>query len=695
MDPRTGIAILTACFLLTMTAETATAVDAEQVTIAVQKGAEFLRKEHAPRMNYNGGERGMGQAALIGIALLEAGIPATDPSLQQITNFVRTQGLIATQTYGLALAIMFLDRLNDPRDIPLIQVLGVRLYRGQNVAGGWTYNSWEEIPAIEAQRLAAVLYGPGFAGGSQAVQPPNKSGTGKETVPPASGFPVLSPDRSSAAARETPRLHPEAARQLLAVRRDIVVSGRRGLGSGDDNSNTQFALVGLWVAARHGLPIHDAFALIESRFLRTQNPADGGWNYSQGGASTPAMTCAGLLGLAAGAAARDAMLVNRPTDPAQTPDSSKPAHGNDPFFQPKKDNSAQAETFPESEAPPKNAREAALKAGLKALGQVLASTQQAAPPAGNPPPAAQQIENFVGLGNTFYLLWSVERVAVALNLPTIGGVDWYDWGAGYLLAKQRPDGSWDGSTYPADINTAFALLFLLKTNFTRDLSGKIKQPVTDPGRAELRGGAGVPALFAPPVAAPKPPADPRRASLPPISDPMFPTTSLPTGTLDLTPAETLARELRQANDSEWPARLQKLKTEPGGRNTLALAWAITELDGARRQEAREALAERLARMTTETRRLLLRDPEIEIRRAAALAIAMREESLLIPELIDRLTDPSEVVIRASRAALRSLTSVDFGPEPGAGSEARLKAATAWRTWYDSQNRAAPSPAVSE
>ena len=147
MNPRARVAVLSSLGIVLLSAADGLAVDADRVAAAVQKGAEFLRKEHAPRVDYNGGGRGVGQAALVGIAMLEAGVPATDASLQQITNFVRTQGLSQTQTYALALAIMYLDRLKDPRDIPLIQVLGVRLYRGQNVAGGWTYSSWEEIPA--------------------------------------------------------------------------------------------------------------------------------------------------------------------------------------------------------------------------------------------------------------------------------------------------------------------------------------------------------------------------------------------------------------------------------------------------------------------------------------------------------------------------------------------------------------------
>src|SRR5260370_20049624 len=42
-------------------------------------------------------------------------------------------------TYGLALSILLLDRVGDPRDRPLIQALALRLIAGQTTTGGWSY----------------------------------------------------------------------------------------------------------------------------------------------------------------------------------------------------------------------------------------------------------------------------------------------------------------------------------------------------------------------------------------------------------------------------------------------------------------------------------------------------------------------------------------------------------------------------
>ena len=384
------------------------------------------------------------------------------------------------------------------------------------------------------------------------------------------------------------------------------------------------------------------------------------------------MTCAGLLGLAAGAGYRDAALTADVRPGAGAGDAGPP---DDPFFNPA---APPAPALPGPAADPSaTGRDAAIKAALTSLGQVLAASKQAA---GDGPAS---LTNFVGHGNPYYVLWSIERVAVAFGLRTIGDVDWHDLGAGYLLANQQESGAWHHSMYDDDINTSFAMLFLLKANFTANLTEKLKDRVTDPGRAELRGGGAVPVLYAPPRAAPARPSVPDApAGVTRLPDADTAVNLKLPEVVDLTPADQLAVALVGLSDEAWADELDKLRTARGGVNTLGLAWAIGRLDGDRRRDARAMLAERLARMTPDTLRGLTRDPEAEIRRAATLACAMRDDKDHIPDLIDRLTDPSEVVVRAARAGLRSLTGEDFGPPSGANADVKLKSATDWRTWYD-------------
>ena len=61
-----------------------------------------------------------------------------------------------------------------------------------------------------------------------------------------------------------------------------------------DNSNAQFAILGLHSAASAGIKIpRESWERVEKHFLETQNP-DGGWGYQRGG-SGGSMSCAGLF----------------------------------------------------------------------------------------------------------------------------------------------------------------------------------------------------------------------------------------------------------------------------------------------------------------------------------------------------------------------------------------------------------------
>src|SRR5262249_37763194 len=72
-------------------------------------------------------------------------------------------------------------------------------------------------------------------------------------------------------------------------------------GATTDNSNTQFAILALWAARRHGVPMERTLHLVALRFRTSQNQ-DGTWAYAYrfggGNPGGPPMTCVGLLGLA-------------------------------------------------------------------------------------------------------------------------------------------------------------------------------------------------------------------------------------------------------------------------------------------------------------------------------------------------------------------------------------------------------------
>src|SRR5262249_42383466 len=67
-----------------------------------------------------------------------------------------------------------------------------------------------------------------------------------------------------------------------------------------DNSNTQFAVLALWVAQKHGVPVHRSLAFAEARYRASQLDT-GGWSYMwASGNWQDSMVCSGLVGLAAG-----------------------------------------------------------------------------------------------------------------------------------------------------------------------------------------------------------------------------------------------------------------------------------------------------------------------------------------------------------------------------------------------------------
>ena len=55
-------------------------------------------------------------------------------------------------------------------------------------------------------------------------------------------------------------------------------------------------------------------------------------------------------------------------------------------------------------------------------------------------------------------------------------------------------------------------------------------------------------------------------------------------------------------------------------------------------------------MTADTLRGKLKDDDAEIRRAAAVACAMKDEKSFVPDLIEILDDPEPIVSRAAMAA---------------------------------------------
>ncbi|MEW6251409.1 MAG: DUF4159 domain-containing protein [Planctomycetota bacterium] len=169
-----------------------------------------------------------------------------------------------------------------------------------------------------------------------------------------------------------------------------------------DNSNTQFGVLGVWMAAEAGQTVPDTYwEAVAEHWLGCQN-ADGGWSYEKGGETRGTMTAAGVASLFVALDQRYA---------------------------------GQKEAGP---------IETAIERGLDWIGREYGPA--------NIESASQWL---------YYYLYGLERVGRASGYKYFRDKDWFRSGAEYLLQRQDPKGGWGGSGDMDDIrNTAFGLMFL-------------------------------------------------------------------------------------------------------------------------------------------------------------------------------------------------------------------------------------------
>ena len=299
----------------------------------------------------------------------------SDKAIGKATEVVRTLAARSDQTYDLALAILFLSRVQPgsrgPHD-DLIQRLGRRL-AGGGPAGIWDYN----VP-LDERRIDEG-----------------------------------SSDKTGADDRE------ETAELAVAP---------RPRSSDGDNSNTQFALLGIWAAGRHGFESNDALEAIDGHFRETQN-YPGRWGYKPG---------------MAGSERDDLRGADGPGDRGGPAQAGRALFGACP------------------------------RRGAGGRSRVRVGPE--VPWRKTPAQISEDSE--------IYYLWSLERVCVALGLRRLDGFDWYGAGARVLLSSQQPDGSWPDQRWGSLPNTCLALLFLRKANLAFELDRVLKLP----GARAARGG---------------------------------------------------------------------------------------------------------------------------------------------------------------------------------------------------------------
>jgi hypothetical protein len=598
---------------------------------ALKAGLAFLDAAFRNDRDFDANAHGQGVSALAGLAMLEGGTPKDARAIKQIAERVRAGVFTNVQTYEVSLMLMFLDRLGDNADKPLIQFLGLRLLLGQQRNGIWTYSCGEAVPANEERRLRDAFAGivTEIRTPEENLQAPKKKADTGVPVPvlPKTKSPSAMPTPSGGQSSEN---RPNDLHHALQEYHRIVQRTTRGAGDGD-HSNTQFAIVGLWCARRNGVPVDGALKACEAHFRQCQT-RDGGWGYIPSDTvAQPAMTCAGILAISLGLATNNIAQLRLNT------------------------------------------------VEIKNIGQGIELTADAAINR-----ALARLEGFLANpgGDTnaspenYYFAWSIERVAMALSLERIGRVDWYRWGADRFRQSQDREGSWAGSIYPgatADINTAFVVLFLSRANLTKELTKSMRSQVGNSAVPEAKSGvSGVPVPVAKSDAKGEVKKEPTATTTPPLPRQTEPVAADQD-------ARKLANRLLAANREARQALLVELRDSKGAKYTEALLMLLPDAPASLAGEARQALTSRFTRMTKNTLKDYLKDINAEARRAAALAIGLKADAELASDLVAVLADGEDAVVQAARESLKTLyPGNDHGPASGANATAKARAIQEWR-----------------
>ena len=183
-----------------------------------------------------------------------------------------------------------------------------------------------------------------------------------------------------------------------------------------DNSNTQFALLGLHEASKVGVPIpRKAWRRSVAHYTKTQG-TDGGWGYTRRAKSYGSMTAAAVASL---------LICGQTLEVSGRPvfkDGANPSCGD-------------------------YSKNRVLAKGLAWLTRHFT------------------VRNNPGVGAwKYYYLYTLERVGMISGRRTFGSHDWFRAGASELVTTQKADGSWGGRGPQGACYAALSLLFLAKGN---------------------------------------------------------------------------------------------------------------------------------------------------------------------------------------------------------------------------------------
>jgi hypothetical protein len=346
----------------------------------VEKGVAFLKASvpGLPTAQTRHPGHVAAHAGLIGLALLEGGVPADDPAMFELAAMIRKQAPTMSPIYDLSASLFFLNRWNESRpldeaDRKMSRTFALRIIANQGTNGIWAYTGRIMSPQEEEKLVMALT-----------------QSSYKPTFPPG----------------------------------------------GQSMSNTQFAMLAVWGARKHGVPVREPLLALAAYFHANQN-ADGSWIYPANSLKATS-TCAGLIALAI----EKVLLEDK-------------------------------EFATRREEPSVTKKKADVDKAFKFLAKIIGRKK------GDPVTHSAYgggLFNADAIGD-LYFLWTLERVGVIYAQELIDGKNWFDWGYPIVMKAQNANGSWaEAHSYPLGplIDTPLAILFLTRANIAKDLTDKLR-----------------------------------------------------------------------------------------------------------------------------------------------------------------------------------------------------------------------------
>jgi anti-sigma factor RsiW len=382
------------------------ALDQRRIDEAIKKGLDYVKGVESIPAGFSFGPKDSDELILLTYA--HAGLPETDPKVQELLAKVLDGPL--ESTYEVSLLAMALEEFNRVKYQLRIWQCAQFLVDNQCKNGQWSYGK----PTVAAMDTPTGVPPATATGGAP------KSGT-REFTP--------------AGSKEKPKV----------VRKIPVRKTREGI-AGGDNSNSQYAALGLRAC-------HDAGILLPKEVLTA---ARNWWVESQIGTKDNSVSTGKVTGVPQGWCYRgyhhDLKYCKNP----DTAYASMTAGG------------VGALAILDSLLGREWKSDKTVLNGLAWLAKNWSWTENVGP---------SEIGGGKPKSWLLYHFYAVERMGMLLDTPKVGDNDWYLEGASILLDAQKPTGAWTMSDGGKPLwDTCFAILFLKRATRPLDVASEDRKP---------------------------------------------------------------------------------------------------------------------------------------------------------------------------------------------------------------------------